>query len=638
MRILLPVLLILLLSFSVYSQNRTADSLRNLLKTKQLQPDKLIEVYLDLYDELLSENFDSAFNCLKHARKLSENSGNINLKAEIYYKLGRAYSKMNDSRSSLDAYLNSLNFYEKTHNTENQVFVYLSIGELMRSQAEYEKALEYLNTGLKIAKKYNHYAVIKSIFDRFGAVYFELNKYKETLSYIDSAIHFHSELNDKDFLVSIYDIKGAAWRELNNYDSAIFYLSKAAEYANTPGNMYLAGIYNNLSLVYLKMRNYKKASEYAHKSLAISLKDSVLDYMEVSFLNLSKIYQESKLPDSALQYFSHYTNVRWKKFNIEKSKDLARLQTKFELEAKKKENETLRLTNELQKQRLKLLSAGIIISILIVLILIAIPIYLDSKRKRLKKINEILQLKNDEIEQKARQLKELNETKDKLFSIIAHDIKNPLQSIIGFSELLENELSDKIDEETKQFINYIRQGGENLNFLLENLLRWSLLQSERHRFIFENVNLTDLIKHSTELFKTAITTKRINLYNNIEENLFVYVDQSAIATVFRNLISNAIKYSFAGGNIYLNSSKGKNHVTITIRDEGTGMHPDILKNVFTIGKSSQAGTTGEKGSGLGLILVKEFIEKNNGKLEIHSVISEGTTISVTLPIQSQEQN
>jgi tetratricopeptide (TPR) repeat protein len=95
------------------------------------------------------------------------------------------------SRSSLDAYLNSLNFYEKTHNTENQVFVYLSIGELMRFAAEYEKALESLNTGLKIAKKYNHYAVIKSIFDRFGAVYCEFNKYKETLSYIDSAIHFH---------------------------------------------------------------------------------------------------------------------------------------------------------------------------------------------------------------------------------------------------------------------------------------------------------------------------------------------------------------------------------------------------------------------------------------------------------------
>lgn len=612
---------------------QNADSLKSLLLKNNLSIDKKIEFYLDLSNTIQPENLDSSYKCLIRAKKLAEKSKNLELVGNVYHDLGIYYYILGKSDEALEELLNGLKFYQKANAFESIAICYISISEVLRSQAEYDEALKYLKLAYNLAVKQNLFKTIKSFYKQYSAILFEMRKLPETLKYIDSAINFHFELNNDEFLISVYNIKGSVWRDLRNNDSALFYLNKSAEYAQKEGNYQaLALIYNNIAYLFFNQKNYYTASKSAHKSLVISIKDSILTYMEQSYLILSKIYKETGRYDSAYQYFIYYTDVRWKIFNLRKSTESAFLQTKYELDKKKQENEKLKLTNEIQKQKIRFQSAVILISIILLAILSAIPIYINKKRKQLVIHNEELRIRTREIEEASKKLKLLIETKDKLFSIIAHDIKNPLQSIIGFSNLLESELAGKLADNQKEYLDYIRDGGENLNFLLENLLRWSMLQTDNLSFPFEKVDLSQIISKIIKLFESSLKRKNITIESSLPENLYAFFNSPSVSTIFRNLISNAIKFSFIGGKIYITHEQNDKFVKISIRDEGMGMNHETCQKLFTSDIKPQHGTTGEHGSGLGLILVKEFIEKNNGKIDVKSDLSVGTTFSIELPV------
>ncbi len=233
----------------------------------------------------------------------------------------------------------------------------------------------------------------------------------------------------------------------------------------------------------------------------------------------------------------------------------------------------------------------------------------------------------------AEKLEQLNITKDKLFSIIAHDLRSPFTSLLGSSSLLATSADVLSNEEIKTIAAGVNNSAKNIFDLLENLLQWAKLQIEGIKFKPKNFIISDLTEKMVEIYRQTANSKGIKILNKIENEIEVFADPDMIATVLRNLISNAIKFTSGNGIIEISAKRKSLKIEITIVDNGIGISQERINKLFNISENnSTLGTNKEKGTGLGLVLCKELIEKNNGRLLVQSEIEKGTSFIFSLPV------
>ncbi|SMG20892.1 PAS domain-containing sensor histidine kinase [Arenibacter troitsensis] len=238
----------------------------------------------------------------------------------------------------------------------------------------------------------------------------------------------------------------------------------------------------------------------------------------------------------------------------------------------------------------------------------------------------------EDLRQSAIQLKELNATKDKLFSIIAHDLRSPFNNIMVLSQILKAQLSKSEDPDTQVPIDLIHSTAKNTLVLLENLLDWAKSQSGQINFKNEKINISNVVNEILELSRSIAKTKDISIQVHIQEDVEINSDKKILKTIIRNLMSNAIKYSRPGDKITISAVEEKDLVKIVISDSGVGMDDDTLENLFSItGNTPLPGTLNEKGSGFGLVLCREFIEKLGGKIWVESEKEKGSDFIFTIP-------
>jgi PAS domain S-box-containing protein len=231
----------------------------------------------------------------------------------------------------------------------------------------------------------------------------------------------------------------------------------------------------------------------------------------------------------------------------------------------------------------------------------------------------------------ATQLENLNATKDKFFSIIAHDLKNPFNAILGFSRILYNDYQELNDDEILKFVRAIRDSSENAFKLLQNLLVWSRIQTGHMEFSPEICSLSLIVNETLALLKPQAITKNVQVVAEAEPTLQVYADENMIKTILRNLVSNAIKYSHASGRVEVRATDLGREVKIEISDKGIGMSPELIARLFNVGESTERpGTANEMGTGLGLILCREFMQQHKTSMTVHSSEGKGTTFSFNL--------
>lgn len=237
-----------------------------------------------------------------------------------------------------------------------------------------------------------------------------------------------------------------------------------------------------------------------------------------------------------------------------------------------------------------------------------------------------------ELQENEAKLRELNAMKDKFVSIIAHDLKSPFSSIIGFSQLLNEESSQLDKDKIARYSEQIMKASEKSFDLLNNLMEWSKSETGRMKFAPELIHLQKSIHEVLDLLRPQADQKKITIENNVPEDIIVYADESMLATVLRNLISNAIKFSFIQGRVMLKANATDQEVLVKVYDNGTGMSEKNTKKLFRIDENlSTPGTQNEHGTGLGLILCKEFIEKHGGKIWVNSENGKGSEFCFTLP-------
>lgn len=250
---------------------------------------------------------------------------------------------------------------------------------------------------------------------------------------------------------------------------------------------------------------------------------------------------------------------------------------------------------------------------------------LTAKNREIKKQKEALELQRKELEL-------LNQTKDKFFAIIAHDLRNPFSTVLSLSELLAKEFESFDEEKLRMFITQIYKYSNTTFNLLENLLQWSLMQTGRITVKPAMTNLAELIRENLELLRGSAQLKKVSLTWVNPMDCFAYFDRNMITTVIRNLISNAIKFSNENGKIEIEVQDNTDIYRVIIRDNGVGIPEDVQAKLFNLSSNpTTPGTSKEKGTGLGLVLCREFVEKNSGTIRVKSRVGEGSEFSFTLP-------
>lgn len=377
-------------------------------------------------------------------------------------------------------------------------------------------------------------------------------------------------------------------------------------YIITKDTVYLKDIQNHINSLLL----------LSNELVRISQNDSIINKSIISmcvlankkFDNLNQKINYSNIKDNVLLF---------KKLN-EGTAIMDEVRT---LEEKIINIKVIELNNSRNETQITLFSSRIIISIVAtatICMLIFIFLFFNQY------------FKSRSIEEK--ELKELNDNKNKFFSIISHDLRNPVKNIALMSELMLTNTENKSYDSVK-LAQMISGSANNLSSLLDNLLKWSRIQMNNIEIDLEEIDIhkitIDVIRHQA----SNALNKKIEIYNFIQNNTFAYADQNMITTVLRNLLSNAIKFTEKGGKIEFYSIVKNSFIEISITDNGIGMPQEIADKIFSIDfKHSTKGTNKEEGTGLGLKICKEFIDKNKGNISVISGFKKGTTFNITLPV------
>jgi signal transduction histidine kinase len=263
---------------------------------------------------------------------------------------------------------------------------------------------------------------------------------------------------------------------------------------------------------------------------------------------------------------------------------------------------------------------------------------LKTKLDELIIANKELMLTEQALKENGSKLLQLNDDKDRFISILGHDLRSPFSGLLGLSDLLMGSIRKLDIDEIEVFVNYINSSAKNTYNLLDNLLMWGRSQADRIPFDPQNLNLTFICKDVLQILNPNAIAKNITIYSSEVNGINVFADANMMKTILRNLISNAIKFTNKNGAINISARKNDSNVIISVSDNGIGIETEILNTLFDISKiHTTPGTAEEEGTGLGLIICKEFVEKHNGKICVESVFGKGSRFYFTIPSVSESE-
>jgi signal transduction histidine kinase len=330
-----------------------------------------------------------------------------------------------------------------------------------------------------------------------------------------------------------------------------------------------------------------------------------------------------------------YNNESLNRFNM--------IRVSFEMEQTERDNQLLRQQNIYSQLALKrqqiIRNLSIMISAIVIVFAVFLFLMYYSKKKKnilLAQRNNLITSQKAELDKLYLEQFKLNEIKNKFFSIIAHDLKSPFQSLLGFSELLSEEYEHFTDKQRIDAIRNIYKVTTDTYQLIENLLEWGRIQTGSHNAFPKVINMQDIVNEVLPVMDIPLKNKDLKLETDIPPFLLANADPNMISAVLRNLISNAIKFSNPGDIIGIKGSMKDNMVTLAIIDRGIGMAHDVIDKLFTFNpKVRRMGTKGETGTGMGLGLCHEFMGLNNGVIKVESKLGQGSTFTMFMQAASQ---
>lgn len=604
---------------------------------KDLEGDALIN--LGLFD-FRSRSYVNSIKHFKESLKICEYKIDKNKEARIYNYLGYCYMYLYDENSSFENFIKSLSISKAVSNKGKIADNYSGIGTLFYEQENYEFARKYYADALAINLELNDSSKIANNYIDLGNALSDAGKLKKGLEYYQKSIEILKKLNDNTGLGINYNNISDSYKELKDYKKANLFLSKALALAKKEKDKRLLSIiYLNKAAIENILNNKKLAIKFAIISIKYADEVKAIKYKAEDYKTLSKAYKALGDLKKAFYYNEKYISLNDSLDKFDKHKTALLFKSLSELEKTNLKVDKLAIENtrvKAKNKNEKKFIYGLIIAMTIFAFLLVLINGQYSKKQEAYNLLEYQNFKinemHDEIEKQKNYLEKLNHTKDKFFSIIAHDLKNPFNSIKGFTELLLENGDSYTEERKRKFLKIIASSTTKASELLNNLLIWANSQSGKIEFNPEKLDLNRQIVNVCTFLGAQALSKEVEIKTNLESNIFVYADKNMINTVLRNLISNAIKFTNRNGLIEVSSKENKDEISVEVKDNGVGIPKDELETLFSLdSKHTHVGTANEQGTGLGLLLCNEFIKKNKGELTVTSEINKGSIFKFTLP-------
>ncbi len=538
--------------------------------------------------------YPEALNCHLQTLRLSEELNLEGLGGNAYNNIGIVYSDMGDPKNAIVNFRRSLYIMMKQQDADvASLGSLINIGEAYKQLKNTDSGIYYNARALSIARKAHDSATIATALYNIGEAYIFAKTYDSALVFLQQSLAIAAAINDEGGMAYAYSSLGAACYHLGRYAESVAYAQKSLDRSKELGIYEITKeTYNVLYLNFEKQAQYDKALHF--RNLEIALADSLS--------------------------------------TADKDKQIKELQATYDLEKKQQQVDLLNKERTAQQRvinRNKLI--GMLGAALFLLLAVfTLQLYKNNRIK--KKLNSQLAQQNKETLETNQQLEEVNNMKNKLFSIVGHDLRGPIGSLSGMLELLNSDALS--EEETHYFLTEISSSLTATRHLLNNLLYWAKSQMEGMQINATPFNVAKVIGQNIELAQNRTKEKGITLQweegSMIAEN--ACADEMMIDLVIRNLVENAIKFCRKGDRIHLSATKENDFIKIAVSDTGQGIPADSQEKLFNkLITHTTFGTAQEKGSGLGLLLCKELVEKNGGAIGFTSTAGEGSIFYFTVP-------
>ncbi|MFW5886277.1 MAG: ATP-binding protein, partial [Bacteroidota bacterium] len=531
---------------------------------------------------------------------------------------GTIHGKLNQFEKSFDAFNKSIKILEEVGNKNKLAYTLMLAGNEY-SKIDQKKAMEQYQKAIEIYKSVGNKKEIAKCQMNIGRLLYNQGNMASAFVKFQQVVDMLQSLNDLGSLSGLYNEVGNLYLKQRNKGKAISYYSRGATFGEEGNNFEKAGLcHRKLAEIYMEEGNTLKAKPHVEAAVGFGEKANKPELLRDAYYLTYQLKKQQQNHADALYYFEKYTQLN------ELTGENTRLRqiNEFKIRNKEKELKTIKqmMENQGRIQAVKLnQQRNVIIFLIIISLLVIAIIMVLYNQYNIKKKSEA-------------ELALLNSTKDKFFSIIAHDIKNPLGGMVGMTQAIERDKN--IDPEKMREANsMVNASAKHLYTLLENLLQWARSQTQRIKYSPSAINVKPLLEETASLFKSSASDKNILLSVLLEKDYIVFADKEMITTVARNLISNAIKFTQGGGHVSIDAKIVQDKLIIYIKDTGVGMHPEEKQKLFRLDvHHTTRGTHNEEGTGLGLILCKEFVEKNRGEINVESEKGKGTVFSFTLPL------
>ncbi|MEM1324651.1 MAG: tetratricopeptide repeat-containing sensor histidine kinase [Bacteroidota bacterium] len=528
------------------------------------------------YDAL--GNFEATLSHFQHALMLYEQLGENLYAAEMYQKFGQVYGEMGDFSKEIKSLEKAYNLYVQTDDSIQVSEITADLGAVMLDVEDWGKAEQYLQESLAI----------------------------------------NEALADSSELASVYISMAQLQRGKGFSELAIDYLERAMEMADLFGQDELTiNVALLMSSVYLEQKNWSKAEQYYLQARTQVVETAYLvKQQKIAHLG-SQIYEAKGDYEQAHQQLKYYIRLRDSIYTKDAQAILKQEQVRQDVKAYQNEKEAAILQAQVLSTRNQLYFTTAIA--LTALLLLGSYLFFQLRQNK-----QLIESQNGELQQ-------LNQTKDKFFGIIAHDIRSPIIALENVGSQINYYLEKGKTDKLQRLSERIDTTAKRLTNLLDNLLNWALLQQGGIPHQPSRIDLKTAIQETVEMFQMSAQLKQIDIAQHIENEVAVFADRNAVNTILRNLVNNAIKFTPSGGQVLIETTVENGMSKIKVQDSGIGMSEAQLAQLFQLNSKSRVGTAGERGSGLGLLLCQELVERNGGTLRVESKSGKGSIFEVQLP-------
>lgn len=614
------------------------DSLEVLLLGKK--GEERLELLNEVATQVRESNQKIAFSFSKEADSLASVLKDTSAKSRALENIGWIYYRQGNWKKSFEHSSEAYQMAMAVGDKLQAARLMNNLGALYYEQMNYEKSIAHFKKGYGLATEVDDlYTRIRSL-NNVALNFTQSGNQDSALYFAQKSIKLNEDAGSPYLTSFAHRVIGDVYLAKGNFDTAQVIFSKSLDLARAQKvKSFEAGVLHRLGNALFLGGKLREAKDVLSYSVKFCEEEGFLDELSKSHKYLAQVYEKEGNIQKAFAHLQSHQIYNDSLVNKSNRDRLSLLQGMFEENLEQSELELLKAQNENQafrlassKRNILILSLGLAVIAILLIRMYFLNVSASKTNQDLVEKQKRIEEQNQALESQSAELSTINETKNKLFSILGHDLRGPVGQVKSVVDLLVKNQLDQNEFET--LISTLKKDIDSVNFTLNNTLQWSMSQMGGFKINPSEFNLRNTVDHSISLLESSFKEKNLQVTNQMDEVVMAFADPNLVEVAVRNVLNNAAKFSNTGGSVLIYSEKEIDQIRMCIQDSGVGMSEDQIKSILADSYSitkSKPGTQKEKGSGLGLQLTKEFVRKNGGEVYIESQLGVGTKFCIQLP-------